>query len=294
MLSSHGRAVKVRLSPADIETADRCARRLEYQRVLKVQVQTPAAADVFANCVTEGVARYLTTYSRGEPCLGLVSHFRSRWQECVSHTALQYGPGQSARSYERAGLELMRLLPQAWESTGLKVAQDRAGDPLVTVPMRSPLGVNVGIDLELVGNIALIVESPTGILALLHPACELRRHESAQVRRAELLTGYQELFDVNRGARGLPELDRVGFWDFLIGPKPSIAAPVLVPARTPLERRLYRERAWWLAEAMHRGSLPRNTHGPRKMPCRACEYVRHCHGGDTIGLRFPEGPPPAA
>lgn len=291
MRTAYGRATSVRLSPLEIETAAQCARRLQYQRVWKAQLQSPAAADVFANCITESVLFYLKPPARRGEAHRIVEHFRTRWLEYSSHTRLRYASGRSARRYDQLGVALMYQLPHAWERTGLRVARDRTGEALINVPLRADLGTHGGINLELVGTIGLLAESPGGALKLLQIVCETGQETSALARRPGLLIGHQELVEQNRGGRGLGKLQEVGFWEFRVDPVAQIASPVLLPAPTPLDRRLYGERAWGLAQEIHRGSFPHSSRGVQRMPCVRCDYVGHCRRGDPSGLRFLSPPP---
>jgi hypothetical protein len=281
------RAVIVRVSPQDFVVWQECARRLQYERFWNVHPEAAPAGEVFAHCITDSVHRYLLARAQGERLPRPMAYFRTLWEESLSNTPLSFERGYPASRYLRMGRDLMQQLPTAWERSGLTIARDRQGAPLIATPMSCEIGVQGQLHLHLADTVSVLATDEKGALALLQIACPLRPHSLQQVRSSALLAGYEELMEGNRERLGLPRLHLAGFWDFLRSAHARIEAPLFVPARSHYGRRLYREKLWWMADQVRHRLFPQVSRGSKQKPCRDCVFNGHCHDGDASGLRLP-------
>lgn len=283
--------MQIRLRSSLIATADNCRRMLRYQWMQKVRALAEPANLTFGRCVDIATREYLRALTLGTPLPDPVADFRGRWTETVRTQVITFAATQSPDTFERMGVDLLRLLPESWDQTGYEVALDADGEPLLDVKLSHFMGQQAGIELYLDGTLDVIVYTDLGDLAVLDVKSASAAHTPLYTARSDQLTSYQILVASNRRKLGLPTLQKLGFWDFLKRRASSrVEKPVLVPLRSTQELSEFRQKCFWIAEDIQRGRFPKASRMQFNTPCEMCEYAQHCVYGDADGLVFPANP----
>lgn len=288
--------VSVQIAPADVASWDNCHRQLAYEQVWRVQVASPDALEVFGGCIEQSVYHFLLETAIGGRVTDPIEQFVKIWREALSERPPQFRARENAQSFERAGTKLMRLLGGAWKRSGLAIARYRDGTPLIRLPASLEWDLKFDrtpqLALELIGTIGVIVEGRDLGRALLEVTTVRSPHSHRFVRRTDILTGYQLLFN-EEGRREFwdKEVNAVGFWDFIkTEADASIADPLFAPARQADEITEFCNKVDWMAEDVAQGRFTRTSRWEWNTPCARCPYARHCMDEDTTGLLFPSQP----
>jgi RecB family exonuclease len=273
------------LSPSQIITADTCRRQHGYRSIARIRTRQRAANLAFGEAVDLAVRAYLLALATDAPRPDPVAVFSRGWRAACQAQTLTYAASQRPEDFAAMGEGLLALFPAAWAETGLTLARDGTGGPLLDLE----LAVSLGGGVSLTGVLDLVVYTPAGALALLDVKSASSAHTLTFARRADQLTAYQLLLDAHAARLGLPKVGRLGFLDLLKRKRsPSIAPPLLVPRRTAAELDELVQKAHWLAEDIRRGRFPRSSRHAFNSPCTLCEYAGHCIEGDATGLVFPQ------
>lgn len=277
------------LSPSQVMTADRCRRMHWYRSIAKVRAEGLPANLAFGRCIDLAVRDYLSALTLGGPLPDPVARFLELWRGQTRGSELVFAATKAPEDFERSGCDLMKVFPEVWTSTGLTVATDTDGKPLVGLRLRMVVGCRHGIKLRFSGEIDLVAYTPAMALGVVDAKTSQAVHTHLHTRRSDQLTGYQLLFEANRRQLGLPGLSALGFMDFIKRQKSStVEPPVLVPPRSAAELDEYRDKLFWMADDIARGRFPRASRMLFDSPCEACDFSVHCVDGDTEGLVFPD------
>lgn len=283
--------MQIRLRSTLIATADDCRRMYWYRYIRKVEAVALSANLAFGRCLDVATREYLRELTLGRPLPDPVADFRSRWADEIRTQVLVFSATQNPQTFERMGVDLLRLLPESWDQTGYEVALNAAGEPMLDVKLSHFLGRQADIELYLDGTLDVLVYTDEGDLAVLDVKSAAAAHTPLYTVRSDQLTSYQVLVESNRSMLGLPPLRRLGFWDFLKRRASSrVEKPLVVPLRSPQELREFRQKCFWIAEDIKRGRFPKASRMQFNTPCEMCEYAQHCVYGDEEGLVFPASP----
>lgn len=279
--------MQIRLRSSAIATADNCRRMLWYQYIKRVQCTAVSANLAFGRCVDESAREYLRALTLGLPLTDPVADFRARWDGQLATNEVGFAATQSPQTFERMGVDLMRALPEAWDSTGFEVATDAQGTPLLDVKLSVHLGRHLDIDVYLDGTLDLLAYTDVGDLAYVDVKSASAAHTPLYALRSDQLTSYQVLVEGSPEME-LPPLRGLGFWDFLKRQASSrVEKPLLVPLRGPRELSEFREKCFWLAEDIRRDRFPKASRMQFNTPCELCDFAPHCVYGEEEGFVFP-------
>jgi hypothetical protein len=281
----------VYISSTQIAMADDCRFQHWLRFIRKVQVSAEPANLVFGRCIDASVREYLTALATNEPPPDPVTRFRVLWQGARANSPMTYAATHLPEEFEAVGLALMRALPGAWEETGFQVAQDQHGRPMLNVSLQASLGRRGELHVVLTGTPDLLIYTRSTELAVLDVKSAATVHTVRYALRADQLTAYQALADVNGDALGLPPVARLGFWDFLKRKSACIEPPVLVPRRHEADLEAFRDKVFWLAEDVARGRFPKASRMQFNTPCDLCDFAQFCIDGNEEGLVFPGDAP---
>lgn len=280
--------MQIRLRSSAIATADNCRRMLLYQYLLKVESVAVSANLAFGRCIDTAVREYLRALTLGQPLPAPVTRFRELWHRArVEHT-LVFSKTQNHGTFERTGITLMQAFPESWDATGLEVALNAHGDPLLDVSLSHYLGRHLQIEVYLDGALDLLAYTEGGELAIVDVKTAASAHSALYTRRSDQLTTYQILVAHHRERLELPRVRWLGFLD-LVKRRASarINKPILVPPRSPAEIAEFKQKCFWIAEDIQRQRFPRASRMQFNTPCELCAFAQHCVHGDSTGLVFP-------
>jgi hypothetical protein len=254
---------------------------------------------VFNHCLEDAVYAYLLALKVGTPTPSAPDLFNTLWQDALVASSVDFRHPTSAAFLQTLGRELLDGLPAAWEQTGLDVAVDGTGEPMIQKPCRLVLGARGQTELEFHGCICLLARPRDPLdargLTLLVVTPVTSPFSPCFTRRSDLLTGYQLLADAYCDRWDGELVAHVGFWNFIKARTGArIVDPALVPARRRSEMTEYVEKLWWIAESAARNRFSRTSRDAVTIPCPRCVFLRHCLDGDATGLRFSTSPALAA
>lgn len=274
----------IRLSASAIACADDCRRMYWYRYIAKVRTVMQSANLSFGKAIDKAVESYLLALTLGQRVPDPVAVFKTEWDKQRNEQSLSYAATQTPEQFERMGLDLMKTFPDVWEKSGMQIALDGDGVPL----LQRKLSVNLGRDITLVGVIDLMAYTPSADLALIDAKTTAVANTELFAHRADQLTDYQLLVAAHSKALGIPRVEYLGFFDFLKRKASArCEAPELVPARTPMDIHEFKQKVTWLAEDIRRGRFPRASRMTYNTPCNLCDYAGHCVHGETEGLVIP-------
>lgn len=281
--------MRIRLSASQIIAHDNCSFQHYLQSVLRVKTQFDSANKVFGKCIDLAIREFLMATALGSAVPDSVETFMLHWKQERASKEIVYACTIPPESLEKTGIDLMRLLPDAWLATGYQVAVDQDGAPLVDRRVSRVLGQRSGIEVEIDGVLDVLVYDREGALGILDAKSSAAEHTEVFCMRSDQLTHYDLLVRGHHERLGLPRPEFVGFWDLLKRKASSrVVAPIVVPSRSDVELNSYVEKAFWIAEDIARKRYPKQSRHQFNSPCEMCDFSRYCVSGDREGLIFPD------
>lgn len=280
---------KLYLSPSKVATYENCPREYFFKYHLKVNEEMESANLGFGGSVATAFEQFVVGMVSGKP-VDPVEVFRREWTQFTSTRIVGYSSMFSEEGLTAIGEILMQKLPDAWDESGLMVAMDGNGDPLVE--RRLDLEIGKGVYFRTKLDIAVYDQQlRLGIIDVKTP----KDPSSTEFTLlSDQLTAYQGAVDAHKASLGIEDsVSFVGYWEFLKrnvpkkqGTGPYIHRPEIVQARPRKDVDAYMQKVAWVAENIQAGRFPRTPRMAFNSPCAMCSFANLCSKRSTEGLVF--------
>jgi hypothetical protein len=216
----------------------------------------------------------------------LPTMFEEAWGQRVANQAIEYNTQMKEDDLLKMGKRMCEMFPEAWEKTGLVLADDGQG-PMLERHLRMRVG---GITFQAyIDLIALDEEGRTIVPDLKTPAAGSAA-TAEYVAVADQLTAYNIVVDANLEKLGLDPVHKVGYIEGIKGKVsakakgPQFPPPLLTSARTEEVKLAYIQKLLWVDKQVKAGAFFRRTLGSYNTPCKLCDYQKLCAEGSMEGL----------
>lgn len=280
--------MKVNLSATQVIAADDCRRLHKYRYVDRVKTVATPANLVFGSAIDEAVRHFLNSLAEGAKPAPPEQQFTALWDKAREKEPIQYPATKSPQQFRDTGVAMMKALEGGWNKTGWTVATDKDGAPMTDRFLSANLGARNGVAVDYRGKIDLAVYTAEGDFAVIDVKTAAVAHTALYTERSDQLTGYQLLVDVNADDLGVPDVEKLGFFDLIKRKVPTIE-PITVGRRSEKELEAFVQKLFWLGDDIKRKRFPRVSRHAYNSPCGACDFARLCVYGETEGLAMPPG-----
>lgn len=264
-----------------------CRRNAWYHYVVKARQPTTSANLVYGSAVHKAIEAHLV--EGADP----VDTFLAEWDSAVENTAIQYSQAMGPEALRACGQVVLRRFAETfWPESGLTVAHDATGRPLVEVDLGASLGDNV----TLWGKIDLLAFNQDGNLLILDFKTPASPCPAVFPMVADQLTDYQVLVEANEETLNVGPVDAMGYVELLKraipktsrGTGPTVHLSALAPRRTPAQLNAWISKVKAEVRDMRAGRYPRDPGPAYRLACDGCEFAAHCIHGIEDGLIVPE------
>ena len=271
-------------SSSRIQTWERCGAMFEKKYILHLKPEVTSANLVFGKAVHKVWADWVLAWHEGDD-FDMPTAFEEEWHRRTTGEAIEYTSRMKEEDLLALGREFGKLFPEAWVRTGLLLAVDRAGKPLVERHLMVRAG---GITLQ--GHLDLVVVDQEGRLGIPDVKTPAQASTLEYAMKADQLTLYQILVEGNEESLGLGGVvDHLGFFEGIkrkVGGRkgPEVHLPLWVPPRTEKVKQAYLNKVSWIAQQVRGGYFPERSLGAFESPCNLCDYRGLCINGSMEGL----------
>lgn len=278
--------MKVKLSATQLILADDCRRQHAYRYIDGVKTATTPANLVFGSAIDAAMRSFLNALATGVAPEPPEKEFMELWDKARETEQIQFPATKTPQSFRDMGVAMMTALPEGWANTGWTVATDADGAPLTDKYLKAHLGLRNGVAVEYVGKIDVAVYTANAEFGVVDIKTAAQAHTALYTERSDQLTGYQLLVDRNAEDLGVPEVEKLGFFDLVKRKVPKLEA-VTVDRRSDEDEEEFVEKLFWLGEDIKRKRFPRVSRHAFNSPCSMCDFARLCVYGETGGLVMP-------
>jgi len=267
---------------------DDCPRQYMYQYEMRLEPVAQSANLVFGKAIDHATTVYLVALGKGDDGVDPERVFVKDFEERLSRNEVTF-TGHDRDALEQIGRVLMRQFPAYWESTGLLVATDRRGEPIVQRRLLMDLGS--GLTVVIIPDVVAVnLAGQTHVLdvkATASPATEGFAMVSEQ-----LLT-YRLGVSVHAENLGIEMPSWTGFVEGVKKAIPKTAkgtpphwAPLsLAPCNANLSLRDLVQDYHQVAHDIQSRRFPRRPRMAWNTPCDLCDFRKLCFEGSMEGLR---------
>ena len=278
--------MKLKLSATQIIAADDCARLYRYRYIDGVRTISTPANLVFGSAIDEAMRHFFNAMAAGNKPAPPEQEFETLWDKARTSQEIAYPATKSAKAYREMGTAMMKALPAAWAQTGWTVAADKDGAPMTDRFLSADLGTRNGVTVVYRGKIDVAVYTADGDFGVVDVKTAAQPHTALYSERSDQLTGYQLLVNANSKELGVPQVEKLGFYDLIKRKVPTIEE-VTVGSREEQDLKEFIQKLFWRAEDIKRKRFPRVSRHAFNSPCNLCDYARLCTYGETDGLEVP-------
>jgi len=275
--------------PSMILKHDDCPAAYDFQYEQGITTEAASVNLPFGTAVHSGATGWIEADALGKH-FDPVDAFKAEWKKALDTEILTFPSDKDPEDYEKIGVQLTELFPDAWKHTGLQVLIDPQGQPVVERRLQSRIAP--GIILSGTPDVLATNEDFDVVVPDIKTPAQASLPFFASA--SEQLTAYQLLAEdeSNKALIGIDRIDRLGFFEGIKRkvPKskkatgPAWEKPLTVPRHSNNQVNDLIRKATELKRDRDRGYFPKRPRMAFNTPCAMCDYRNWCHYEDPTGL----------
>lgn len=275
--------------PSMILKHDDCPAAYDFQYEQGITTEAASVNLPFGTAVHSGATGWIEADALGKH-FDPVDAFKAEWKKALDTEILTFPSDKDPEDYEKIGVQLTELFPDAWKHTGLQVLIDPQGQPVVERRLQSRIAP--GIILSGTPDVLATNEDFDVVVPDIKTPAQASLPFFASA--SEQLTSYQLLAEDanNKALIGIDRIDRLGFFEGIKRkvPKskkatgPAWEKLLTVPRHSNNQVNDLIRKATELKRDRDRGYFPKRPRMAFNTPCAMCDYRNWCHYEDPTGL----------
>lgn len=284
----------MQLRPSELLKYLDCPRSYKYQYVDRLEPLAQSANLSFGTAVHAGVTGYAEAIAKGNLSFDPVKTFEESFRKEYETREIIYTV-HDQKALIAIGRVLTERWPDYWEGTGLIVATDTKGEPIVERRIYIDLGQGLIVSMQ-PDIVAMNISGQTYGLDVKTPASSAPPGFAIV---SDQLAAYRLGLSVHAQALGIPPPSWLGFMDGIKkaipktarGEGPHWEKPDLVPCNANVAQQEIVQKFHEVASDIRNKRFKRNPRMAWNTPCEMCDFRRLCYEGSMEGLRERQSEP---